>query len=145
MHYWSFPNKVKQCSLSATNSFATNFISGSRVRQYWMTYWNFSHQNETSQHRNITLFCPICIYWPIHVWDIPYPYTHMGCPYMYGTTFCPIEVLYFHVLRIFYRSLDITAPINTLYIAALQKNLLSIQQILDIAGYLSIVASSVCR
>ena len=32
----------------------------------------------------IVLFCPICVYWPIRVWDVPYAYTHMGRPYAYG-------------------------------------------------------------
>ena len=36
----------------------------------------------------VPLFCPICEYWPMCIWDIPYVYTHMGCPYVYGTTFC---------------------------------------------------------
>ena len=38
----------------------------------------------------VELFCPVCVYWPISVWDVPYAYTHMGRPYAYGTTFCPI-------------------------------------------------------
>ena len=38
----------------------------------------------------IEMFFPICIYGPIRVWDVPYAYTHMGRPYAYGTTFCPI-------------------------------------------------------
>ena len=35
----------------------------------------------------VEMFCPICVYWPIRVWDVPHAYTHMGCPYAYGTTF----------------------------------------------------------
>ena len=44
------------------------------------------HINNSFVH----MFCPICVYWPIRVWDVPYAYTHMGRPYAYGTTFCPI-------------------------------------------------------
>ena len=39
---------------------------------------------------SLEVFCPIRIYWPIRVWDVPYAYTHMGRPYAYGTIFCPI-------------------------------------------------------
>ena len=39
---------------------------------------------------SLLLFCPICVYCPIRVWDVPYAYTHMGRPYAYGTVFCPI-------------------------------------------------------
>ena len=40
--------------------------------------------------RMLIVFCPICVCWPIRVWDVPYAYTHMGRPYAYGTTSCPI-------------------------------------------------------
>ena len=40
---------------------------------------------------SMNLFCPICVYWPIRVWDVPYAYgisrTRMGqyyVPYAYG-------------------------------------------------------------
>ena len=33
------------------------------------------------------VFCPICIYCPIHIWNIPCAYTHMGFPYTYGTIY----------------------------------------------------------
>ena len=42
------------------------------------------------QYMGLVLFCPICVCWPIRVWDVPYAYTHMGRPYAYGTTSCPI-------------------------------------------------------
>ena len=38
----------------------------------------------------LAVFCPICEYGPIRVWDVPYAYTHIGRPYAYGTAFCPI-------------------------------------------------------
>ena len=40
--------------------------------------------------QRLKMFCPICVYCPIRVWDVPYAYTHMGRPYAYGTAFCPI-------------------------------------------------------
>ena len=48
--------------------------------------WLDSLHGIPSMHHEkvIALFCPICVYWPIRVWDVPYAYgtshTRMGYP-----------------------------------------------------------------
>ena len=62
-------------------------FDGTREDPWWKdTVLGFRHVGVSEME----MFCPICVYRPIRVWDVPYAYTHMGRPYAYGTTFYPI-------------------------------------------------------
>ena len=59
----------------------------------WVCYF-LSRRNTVciKLKENMYVFCPISVYWPIRIWDIPYAYYSYGMPTgIWDNTFIPYE------------------------------------------------------